>query len=194
MKENKREMELSFDFLRQAKKKTIHTLMDFGKTHPFLKYPMFAVTVVFIFIYNMFLHLFIQLHMREKLARGLAFAMSAILVLTSIDITAFAMSQKNDDFYRLTAYEEIDSIIEVPYGTEIEDIVFPSDIEVTMDFYTISQSENGTEVGGDEEKTPAGTELPSASATPEPTEEPGESENPEPTEEPGESGNPEPTE
>ena len=194
MKENKREMELSFDFLRQAKKKTIHTLMDFGKTHPFLKYPMFAVTVVFIFIYNMFLHLFIQLHMREKLARGLAFAMSAILVLTSIDITAFAMSQKNDDFYRLTAYEEIDSIIEVPYGTEIEDIVFPSDIEVTMDFYTISQSENGTEVGGDEEKTPAGTELPSASATPEPTEEPGESENPEPTEEPGESENPEPTE
>ena len=93
MKENKREIELSFDFFRQAKKKTIHTLMDFGKTHPFLKYPMFAVTVVFIFIYNMFLHLFIQLHMREKLARGLAFAMSAILVLTSIDITAFAMSQ-----------------------------------------------------------------------------------------------------
>ena len=194
MKENKREIELSFDFLRQAKKKTIHTLMSYGKEHPVLKYPMFAVTVVFIFIYNMFLHLFIQLHMREKLARGLAFAMSVILVLTSIDITAFAMSQKNDDFYRLTAYEEIDSIIEVPYGTEIEDIVFPSDIEVTMDFYTISQSENGTEVGGDEEKTPAGTELPSASATPEPTEEPGESENPEPTEEPGESENPEPTE
>ena len=51
-----------------------------------------TLTVVFIFIYNMFLHLFIQLHMREKLARGLAFAMSVILVLTSIDITAFAMS------------------------------------------------------------------------------------------------------
>ena len=91
MKDNKREIEWNFDFLMQAKRKTIHTFMNFGKKHPVLKYPMFAVTVVFIFIYNMFLHLFIQLHMREKLAKGLAFAMSVILVLTSIDITAFAM-------------------------------------------------------------------------------------------------------
>ena len=53
---------------REAKKKTIHTLMSFGKKHPVLKYPMFVVTVLFIFVYNLFLHLFIQMQMRERLA------------------------------------------------------------------------------------------------------------------------------
>ena len=76
---------------REAKRNTIHTLMTFGKKHPVLKYPMFAVTVVFIFVYNFFLHLFIQLHVRERLARGLAFALSVALAFTSIDMTAFAM-------------------------------------------------------------------------------------------------------
>lgn len=76
---------------REAKKNTIHTLMTFGKKHPVLKYPMFAVTVVFIFVYNFLLHLFIQLHIRERLARGLAFALSVALAFTSIDMTAFAM-------------------------------------------------------------------------------------------------------
>lgn len=76
---------------REAKRNTIHTLMTFGKKHPVLKYPMFAVTVVFIFVYNFFLHLFIQLNVRERLARGLAFALSVALAFTSIDMTAFAM-------------------------------------------------------------------------------------------------------
>ena len=76
---------------REAKKNTIHTLMTFGKKHPVLKYLMFAVTVVFIFVYNFLLHLFIQLHIRERLARGLAFALSVALAFTSIDMTAFAM-------------------------------------------------------------------------------------------------------
>ena len=76
---------------REAKRNTIHTLMTFGKKHPVMKYPMFAVTVVFIFVYNFFLHLFIQLNVRERLARGLAFALSVALAFTSIDMTAFAM-------------------------------------------------------------------------------------------------------
>ena len=145
MKENKREIELSFYFLRQAKKKTIHTLMDFGKTHPFLKYPMFAVTVVFIFIYNMFLHLFIQLHMREKLARGLAFAMSVILVLTSIDITAFAMSglSEGEEAFVITGFGELNEDIllqKLAVGETEDKIQFPDTLSVTI----VTEENSGT--------------------------------------------------
>lgn len=174
MKENKREIELSFDFLRQAKKKTIHTLMDFGKTHPFLKYPMFAVTVVIIFIYNMFLHLFIQLHMREKLARGLAFAMSVILVLTSIDITAFAMSglSEGEEAFVITGFGELNEDIllqKLAVGETEDKIQFPDTLNVTI----VTEENSDTEEPEETEETASPTPEISPTPSPEAEETPG---------------------
>lgn len=193
MKENKREIELNFDFLRQAKKKTIHTLMSYGKEHPVLKYPMFAVTVVFIFIYNMFLHLFIQLHVREKLARGLAFAMSVILVLTSIDITAFAMSglSEGEEAFVITGFGELNEDIllqKLAVGETEDKIQFPDTLSVTI----VTEENSGTEESEEKEETASPTpemsptptaeveETPDAqeSATPETGETPGTEETP----------------
>lgn len=86
----------SFDFLRKAKTHTIHTLAVFGKKHPVIKYPVFVLTVVFIFVYNVFFHMFMQFHMREKLSRALAFVMCFILVFTGSNITSFARSAGDD--------------------------------------------------------------------------------------------------
>lgn len=84
-------VQIIVDFLRAVKKNSISMMMRWGRKHPLLKYPVFLFTALFIFIYNIFLHLFIRWHMKEKLARGLAFAMSVILVFTSVDLTAFAL-------------------------------------------------------------------------------------------------------
>ena len=60
----------TFEPFRQAKKETIHSIISYGKKHPILKYPVLLGAVAFIFVYNVFLHLLIQMHVREKLARG----------------------------------------------------------------------------------------------------------------------------
>lgn len=78
--------------LRRIKEETIHTLARIGRKYRMLRYPILAVLVVFVFIYNLFLYGFIHFRMRERLARGLAMAMTVILVFTSVNITAFAMS------------------------------------------------------------------------------------------------------
>jgi hypothetical protein len=44
--------ESSIEFLRKAKKTTISTLIKYGKHHPVIKYPVYALTFIFIFIYN----------------------------------------------------------------------------------------------------------------------------------------------
>lgn len=78
--------------MRRIKEETIHTLARIGRKYRMLRYPILAVLVVFVFIYNLFLYGFIHFRMRERLARGLAMAMTVILVFTSVNITAFAMS------------------------------------------------------------------------------------------------------
>ena len=54
-------IETMLEPVRLAKKETIHSMMSFGRKHSVLLYPVFLATVVFIFVYNLFLHLLIQL-------------------------------------------------------------------------------------------------------------------------------------
>ena len=70
---------------RVAKKRTIHELAKIGRTHKVLRYPILAVLVVFVFVYNLLLHFFIRWKMEEKLARALAATMTVVLTLTSVD-------------------------------------------------------------------------------------------------------------
>ena len=119
--------------LRVAKKNTIHTLAGIGREHKILRYPMMVVLIAFIFFYNLFLYILMELKMEEKLARGVAVLMTGVLVITSIDLTALAMTSKEEDYYRVTALEEIDSSVVVPYGTDIDELELPESISVTMD-------------------------------------------------------------
>ena len=78
--------------MRKIKEETIHTLARIGRKYRLLRYPILAVLVIFVFIYNVLLYGFIHFKMRERLARGLAMAMTVVLVFTSVDLTVLAMS------------------------------------------------------------------------------------------------------
>ena len=80
--------------LRDAKRETIHFMGRVGRRFKKLRYPIFLFTVLFVFIYNVFLYAFIALRVKDKMARALALAMTAILVLTSIDVTVYAAFQQ----------------------------------------------------------------------------------------------------
>ena len=139
----------AFEPLRRAKKDTIHSIMSYGKKHPVLKYPVLLVAVAFIFVYNFFMHLFIQMHVREKLARGLAFAMTVVVVITSVDITALAVkkvdSQGEDvTILQIADLEEEIRTQEIAVGESIEKVVFPDYIEATVR-ETVIVSEEPTE-------------------------------------------------
>ena len=79
--------------MRKIKEETIHTLARVGRKYRLLRYPILAVLVVFVFIYNLLLYGFTRFKMRERLVRGLAMAMMVVLVFTSMDITALAMTE-----------------------------------------------------------------------------------------------------
>lgn len=138
---------------RKAKKDTIHTLGQIGRKHRLLKYPILIGLVAFIFIYNLFLYTFIELKAEEKLAKGLALLMTVVLVFTSVDIAAFAMSPKDHDFYKVTDIGEMENCIEVPYGTLSEDIPLPKSVTAILERYTYEEAEEeaaeGEVIGGD---------------------------------------------
>lgn len=127
--------------LRVAKKNTIHTLAGIGREHKILRYPILVALMAFIFFYNLFLYIFMELKMEEKLAKGVAVLMTGVLVITSIDLTALAMTSKEEDYYRVTALEEINSSAVVPYGTDIDELELPESISVTMDRYSLEESQ-----------------------------------------------------
>ena len=49
--------------LRVAKKNTIHTLAGIGREHKILRYPILVALMAFIFFYNLFLYIFMELKM-----------------------------------------------------------------------------------------------------------------------------------
>ena len=56
--------------LRVAKRNTIHTLAGVGRRHKILRYPLLAGLIVFVFLYNLFLYLFMELKAEEKAAKA----------------------------------------------------------------------------------------------------------------------------
>ena len=122
--------------LRKAKTDTIHKLGKFGRKHKILKWPVFVLLVAFIFVYNFFYYLFINLHIREKLSRGLALAMTLILVISSIDMAAFAIAGAGDKSYYLVNGVSCDTgRIEVKYGTKESKIALPTQLLVNASYY-----------------------------------------------------------
>lgn len=158
--------------LKKIKEETIHTLARIGRKHRLLRYPILAVLVVFVFIYNVLLYGFIHFKMRERLARGLAMAMTVVLVFTSVDLTVLAMT---GDPAQTESYEaaegETPDPVKTPEGEEPE-----------------NPEENAAP---EESANPEASAAPEESANPEESAAPGDSANPEASAAPGESANPE---
>ncbi|MDD6155921.1 MAG: hypothetical protein PUB52_02790 [Lachnospiraceae bacterium] len=128
---------------RAAKKETIHVLAGFGRKHKLLRYPMLAFLAVFIFVYNLFLYALIGLRVQERFAKAVALVMTAALVITSIDLTAFAMTQREKGFYELTELESVEDTVTVSYGTDKSDVPLPESVTAILDFYSIEAVEAG---------------------------------------------------
>lgn len=128
---------------RAAKKETIHVLAGFGRKHKLLRYPMLAFLAVFIFVYNLFLYALIGLRVQERFAKAVALVMTAALVITSIDLTAFAMAQREKGFYELTELESVEDTVTVSYGTDKRDVPLPESVTAILDFYSIEAVEAG---------------------------------------------------
>ena len=123
--------------LRDAKRETIHFMGRVGRRFKKLRYPIFLFTVLFVFIYNVFLYAFIALRVKDKMARALALAMTAILVLTSIDITAFAMSSKLElkETSVIVGFKELEEDIRIQkltVGDTEDGIRFPNTLTATI--------------------------------------------------------------
>lgn len=108
------------------------------------------------------------MRVKEKLVRGMALALAVMMVLTSGDITVFAMNEENNEIIsEIFALEEAVLTQEITVGDTVESIVFPESLDVVIrkEVETEAATEEVTEVETEED-----TEV----ATEEPTEEPTE--------------------
>ena len=184
---------------RRAKSETIRTLAGIGRRYRILRYPVWIILVAYIFIYNVILYGCIQLKVREKIARGVAFAMTAVLVFTSVDFTVFAAAWNdggNTQTPVITAFANLDESVarqSLPVGAEESEILFPEILTVTLEIKGEEEqtgdaaSEEGADTEGDtgtEEGTEPGEETGTGEGT-EPGEETGTGEGTEPGEDAG---------
>lgn len=158
--------------MRKIKEETIHTLARIGRKHRLLRYPILAVLVVFVFIYNLLLYGFIHFKMRERLARGLAMAMTVVLVFTSVDLTVLAMT---GDPMQTAGYEEVEG--ETPDSVKTPEGEEPENLEENAE----PEESANPEAGGapEESASPEAGAAPEESASPEAGAAPEESANPE---------------
>ena len=172
------------DPFRRAKSETIRALGRIGRRYRILRYPVWIILVAYIFIYNVILYGCIQLKVREKIARGVAFAMTAVLVFTSVDFTVFAAAWNdggNTQTPVITAFANLDESVarqSLPVGAEESEILFPEILTVTLEIKGEEEqtgdaaSEEGADTEGDtgtEEGTEPGEETGTGEGT-----EPGE--------------------
>ena len=156
---------------RRAKSETIRALGRIGRRYRILRYPVWIILVAYIFIYNVILYGCIQLKVREKIARGVAFAMTAVLVFTSVDFTVFAAAWNdggNTQTPVITAFANLDESVarqSLPVGAEESEILFPEILTVTLEIKGEEEqtgdaaSEEGADTEGDtgtEEGTESG--------------------------------------
>ena len=156
---------------RDAKRECIHFLGNLGRKYKVLALPIFILLVAFIFAYNFLYYLFINLRVREKTARALAMLMTVVLVITSVDLTAFALqSGEEKEYYSITSFgDEQFENIEVPFGTDVEHIGLPETISANADYYELTEDANDIE---DAAESTEGENLNTESGTEESTEEP----------------------
>ena len=170
--------------MKKIKEETIHTLARIGRKYRLLRYPILAVLVIFVFIYNVLLYGFIHFKMRERLARGLAMAMTVVLVFTSVDLTVLAMT---GDPMQPASYEAVEGEtpdpVKMPEGEEPEN---PEENAAPGESANPEASAAPEESANLEESA-----APGESANPEASAAPEESAKPEESAAPGESADPE---
>lgn len=90
------------------------------------------------FIYNVILYGCIRLKVREKIARGVALALTAALVVTGVDFTVFAAAGSDGRKAKgvITAFADLDESVtmqSLPVGAEESEIHFPETLMVTLE-------------------------------------------------------------
>lgn len=153
---------MTLETLRKAKKDTIRAMMRFGVAHPVMKYPVFITTVIFIFIYNVFLHTLIQVHVHEKLARVMAAVLSFAVFFTGMDLTALAVQSagKQEKTYTVIGFTALSEEVadqSVPVGTAVEELNLPEAL-AAYGIQNQDDSDNNSEKPGDEDDTVSGNE------------------------------------
>ena len=175
-KEQYEKLSAACEPFRKAKKETIHTLAGIGRKHKLLRYPILVALVVFIFIYNVILYGCIQLKIREKFARGVAFVMTLVLVLTSMNAVTFATTKRTGGGAQskgvITAFSGLDESVakqSLPVGAKESGITFPDALTVTLETESEEEQTESTEA---KEKTTSeeGTEAEEKTTSEESTE------------------------
>lgn len=174
---------MTIETLRRAKKDTIRTLMRFGTAHPAIKYPIFIMTVIFIFVYNLFLHTLIQVHIHEKLAKVLAAVLSFAVFFTGMDLTVLAVrtAGEQEEAYMVTGFADLDEAANqyVSVGTSIEELNLPD----TLEAYILVEDSKNKGGGVETDESPedgddSGDKKPEEGEEPDGPEEGGDGENP----------------
>ena len=86
--------------IHESKKKSISQIASIGRKYKVLKYPILLFLVLFIFVYNFTFYFCKYFKMKERMAKAVALGMCAILLVTSIDLTAFAIVGDGGGFFR----------------------------------------------------------------------------------------------
>ena len=91
--EKERQIRERYRFISEGKDDAMRTLISLGRKMGKLRYLMIVVLFVFLFVYHASYHLFLQLKMREKMARVVAYIMVVAVLISSVNLTTFAMNQ-----------------------------------------------------------------------------------------------------
>ena len=142
-------------FITKAKDDTLHALIAFGKKMGPFRYLMIAALFIYLFVFHMIFNFFVQMKLRERLARVMAATMSVVLIITSISIPTFAAENVLDgdsqtiaqdavleetEITYIEGFEELDEWITMQYiqeGGSEADIYFPD--EMTASVFVVSE-------------------------------------------------------
>ena len=135
--------------------------------------------------------------MKRRVAKAIATAMCAVMCVTSVDLTAFAVTGDADSDINIVSVDSLSDEIanqKVKPGATLEDIVFPA----SLDVHVIHSDEKDIEVETKEGKatptaTPSATPTPTATVEPSTSAEPTTSVEPTPSAEPTPSVEPTPS-
>ena len=126
-----------------AKNKTLHSMAGFGNKHKLLRWPVFVVLAAFLFLYNLFYYIGLHFHLKDKVARGLAFVMSFLMIFSVLDVsTLMALAAlPNENGAKVVSIENPENI-SVLFGTKEDDIEFPSLLNVVIEREREAESTN----------------------------------------------------
>ena len=127
----------------KAKEKTLHSMAKFGNRHRLLRWPVFILLVVFLFMYNLFYYAGLHFHLKDRIARGIAVAMSFIMIFSFIDVSTLATLAFIPEAGVKVVSINCPGDIKVPYGTEEENIGLPTSLTAVLEI--------ANEAGADED-------------------------------------------